>query len=379
MPPLVPAERGGVKIIVVTAVFTALATIAVILRFVAARLQRRALQVHDYLIMASWVFMAGYSSCAITGVMVGGSGSHLSRIITNPHFGKVTVVAGLKNFFATTFVWACATCLCKLSVLSLYEQLFPQRQFRYKIYLMMSVVAALWLGYVLTGLFFCWPIGLNWDKSLDGHCGSTLAEEIAFPVVNLVVDGLVIALPAPIVWSLKLPARKKFGISCMFGLGFIVCIMNAARIGTTIVADEADYTYTLSNVAIFSGLEIWLGIVAACVPLMKPLLTSFASGDSNRGSFKDRSGYWKFSRHTRSAETKRDGDADNWELTRNRLRSTFDKSRKPVIERPDDDILLLQNSDVPLHLGKSSPSINAVAPWPTPQRTQNSAASREKV
>ena len=85
----------------------------------------------------------------------------------------------------------------------------------------MSVVAALWVGMVLTGLFICWPIGLNWDKSLEGHCGSTVAEEIAFPVVNLVVDGLVVALPAPIIWSLKLPAKKKFGISCLFGLGFM--------------------------------------------------------------------------------------------------------------------------------------------------------------
>ncbi|KAL8744088.1 MAG: hypothetical protein Q9190_003626 [Brigantiaea leucoxantha] len=155
--------------------------------------------------------------------------------------------------------------------------------------------------------------------------------------------------------------------------------MNAARIGTTVVADEGDYTYTLSNVAIFSGLEIWLGIVAACVPLMKPLLTSFAAGDTNRGSFKDRYRHWKFSRHSRLAETKSDGDAENWELSGNRHRSTFDKSWKPVIEQQDDDLLLLQNSDVPVHLGKCSTTINAVAPRTTPRRTQNSAASRERV
>lgn len=148
-----------------------------------------------------------------------------------------------------------------------------------------------------------------------------------------------------------------------------VCIMNVARIGTIVVVDEADYTYTLSNFAIFSGLEIWLGIVAACVPLMKPLVTSFASGDTNRGSFKDRYRYWKFSRHSRSAETKSDGDAENWELSGNHLRSTFDKSRKPVIEQPDDDLLLLQNTDVPVHLGKSSTTINTVAPRTTPWRT----------
>lgn len=89
--PLVPAEKEGVKIIAVTVVFTALATTAVILRLL-LRSYKGGLFIrttflswfHGYIQIKelpskgedkipmklksiSKVFMAGYSSCAITG------------------------------------------------------------------------------------------------------------------------------------------------------------------------------------------------------------------------------------------------------------------------------------------------------------------------
>jgi len=67
--------------------------------------------------------------------------------------------------------------------------------------------------------------------------------------------------------------------------------MNAARIGIVVTADEADYSYALIDVVVFSGLEIWFGIIAACVPTLKPIFTRRRASTYNSPSsgYRDRS------------------------------------------------------------------------------------------
>lgn len=100
-------------------------------------------------------------------------------------------------------------------------ELFPKRFFRYAVYVMMSFVVAFWIGLILTGFLICRPIAFNWDKTLDGQCGSTVGEEVSFAIVNMILDGIIVILPMPVVWRLQMPVKKKIGISCMFGLGLV--------------------------------------------------------------------------------------------------------------------------------------------------------------
>ena len=85
---------------------------------------------------------------------------------------------------------------------------------------MFGVVAAFWTGLILTGFLICRPIAYNWDKTLRGECGSTMDEEIAFAVFNMVIDGMIVVLPMPTIWGLQMPVKTKISICCIFGLGF---------------------------------------------------------------------------------------------------------------------------------------------------------------
>lgn len=106
-------------------------------------------------------------------------------------------------------------------MLTLYLDLFPKPGFRNAVFVMMGVVVAFWLGLILSGLLICRPIAYNWDRSLDGQCGSTTAEEVGFAVANMIVDGTIVFLPIPVVWNLQMSVKRKIGISCLFGLGFV--------------------------------------------------------------------------------------------------------------------------------------------------------------
>ncbi|KAL9593684.1 MAG: hypothetical protein Q9219_007439 [cf. Caloplaca sp. 3 TL-2023] len=259
--------------------------------------------------------------------------------------GPRTITIGLKNFLASALTWAAATCFCKLSILFLYLELFPARKFRYVVFVMIGFVAAFGIGLILTGLLICTPIAFNWDKGLQGHCGSTVDEEIYFTAVNMVIDGLIVFLPTPVVWRLQMPIKKKVMVSSMFSLGLVICVLNAAKIGIVCTNNAADFTYTLSDVAILGGLEIWFGIVAACLPTLKPIFTR----RRKTTNIFPPSGYQDLSyKHTRSNARYPDEGDFSWELKR--------MSHKKQRDKPSEiDIPPLYDDDLPLRDGLTFP------------------------
>ncbi len=114
--------------------------------------------------------------------------------------------------------------------------------------------------------------------------------------------------------------------------------MNAARIAIVVTADEADYSYALINVAVFSGLEIWFGIIAACGPTLKPIFTHFWGNTQNSPSngYRDR-GYKRS--HSNTLYPSEYGAS--WELERTFQRRQRDELSGMHVERLNDDDLSL--------------------------------------
>jgi hypothetical protein len=86
---------------------------------------------------------------------------------------------------------------------------------------MMGFVVTLWIALILNSFLICKPIAFKWDRTLNGQCGSPVAEEISFAAVNMIIDGMIVFLPTPIIWKLQKSVKEKIGISCMFGLGLV--------------------------------------------------------------------------------------------------------------------------------------------------------------
>lgn len=84
-------------------------------------------------------------------------------------------------------------------------------------------VVCLWcIQQDLTILLICKPISYNWDfKSQKGTCGNIVANSIAGAAVNVCTDLMILLLPMPIIWRLKIPTRSKLSLSFIFGLGFM--------------------------------------------------------------------------------------------------------------------------------------------------------------
>ena len=81
-------------------------------------------------------------------------------------------------------------------------------------------VIALCFSVTFSRLFSCKPIQFFWDKSIPyGHCLDENAISYGMTGANILSDFVVLCLPIPPLWGLKLPVARRLSLIGMFVLG----------------------------------------------------------------------------------------------------------------------------------------------------------------
>ncbi|KAI1500377.1 hypothetical protein F5X99DRAFT_410078 [Biscogniauxia marginata] len=160
----------------------------------------------------------------------------------------------------------------------------------------MSLAIAFWIATFFSDAFFCIPPHKSWPPDTPGHCGDSSTIHITLASIDLTIGIIVIVLPMPFLWGL-LPTPKKFAMTFIFGLGFVIIAITSVRIGFFSNLDLSDITYTFSEIALLSSLVPLLGIINASLPTMAPafrntfnssLLSSTVKKSDNTGSSSNR-------------------------------------------------------------------------------------------
>jgi len=66
--------------------------------------------------------------------------------------------------------------------------------------------------------------------------------------------------------------KKKLLLSGILSLGLCICAMNLTRVILVSISDSPDFTFSLITIALFGGLEVYIGVVVACMPTLGPLI-----------------------------------------------------------------------------------------------------------
>ena len=150
-------------------------------------------------------------------VHVAGVGHHLEAVLMrNPE----QIVAWAKSVLALEMMYLPAVALPKLSILSLYYRLFPQKLFRSLTLVVVSIVVLNWLAFIFASVFECSPIAYQWDKSIvGGRCFNVLLYYRMVNVPNIVTDVAMLVLPMPMVWRLQTSRSRKAGLTICFLTG----------------------------------------------------------------------------------------------------------------------------------------------------------------
>jgi hypothetical protein len=112
--------------------------------------------------------------------------------------------------------------LVKSSIMLFFLRIFGTKQsFRISVTVVMVIVWMWAVSIILETMLLCRPLAYNWDTSIKGTCGQRNATYVVAGTLNLVTDLMVMALPVPHIWKLKLNIFKKLALCAVFSMGLL--------------------------------------------------------------------------------------------------------------------------------------------------------------
>ncbi|KAH8660212.1 hypothetical protein BX600DRAFT_467412 [Xylariales sp. PMI_506] len=254
-----PRTSVQITLISVYSVTFAFSTVFMLLRLYTKAFISRKLNFDDILIWLAWAVSLTFF-IGMVKAMPFGFGRHLWDVLETELLGYYNLLLML----ALTYIWPPA--LTKLAMLVLYHQLNPSTMFRICIYI--SMASTVVYTVVFTGLF-CGPCNpLSYGTTV---CLNNIA--ISQAVLNILTDVAIIILPLPMIHQLNMPLKQKTIVGLLLSLGSAVVLASVVRISyVKAMAENPDFTWTQASAAIWSSVELNIGIACNSLALLKPFI-----------------------------------------------------------------------------------------------------------
>ncbi|KAI3331709.1 hypothetical protein HD806DRAFT_478092 [Xylariaceae sp. AK1471] len=245
----------------------------VTLRFATRYLYNTKLGIDDYLIIPALIFTLGVCVITIVELKIAGVGRHLDVLyVTKPQ----AVVNWAKSGYAIETLYGAGVAFPKLSVLFIYLRIFTGRIYRAITYALIGIISATGAAVIITSLASCRPFSARWDPALfPTHCIDAPRFWQGASIPNVVTDVVMLVLPIPVVWHLHIDKKQKLALTGIFLLGSVGLVASIIRLTVTYrVTALSDGTWDSADIAMWSLVETGVYLIAACLPVLRPLYLS---------------------------------------------------------------------------------------------------------
>ncbi|OMP84629.1 hypothetical protein BK809_0001732 [Diplodia seriata] len=196
-----------------------------------------------------------------------------------------SLTTGSKALFAAWFTYITLIWTLKGQVLGYYNRL-TAGTWQHKWVKVMAVVCfCSWLSLILLIFCRCTPIHMNWQivPYAGDQCTRTSSTVVALMVLNIINDIGLVLIPANVLWSAKIPLRRKLLVALLLSSSFfiIACALLRGILGLQ----------SINNIVIsiqWGTRETFVTIIVICVPPIKPLFSpskSSSQGGSSQGHY----------------------------------------------------------------------------------------------
>jgi hypothetical protein len=127
----------------------------------------------------------------------------------------------LKMLVAYELIYATSISTIKLSVMLFYLRVFVNSGLRKAVKLAIGFVVLWSVGNILQVFLICRPFAHTYDPTVPGECGNQIASFIAIGAFNIITDVIILTLPLPTIWSLKMTTPAKLGLTGVFLVGLM--------------------------------------------------------------------------------------------------------------------------------------------------------------
>ncbi|KAI0001228.1 hypothetical protein F4779DRAFT_604409 [Xylariaceae sp. FL0662B] len=257
-----PSKMPG-NIALHTALLTLVALAVAVRLYTRNRIMHAKFGIDDYFTLISFALSVTWSGVNLRGYTFG-IGRHMWDVPAD------SVAQGLKYFTIASWIYHILAISIRLAFLTLYLRLFSAGQ-KTKYFIIGGIVFVVLvnLAVMFALIFRCNPVERSWDTRVPGSCVKAAIIPYISAVASPICDIYVMALPIPVIWSLKLNLKKKIKVFAVFSVGILAVIASLVRLGETPhLYSNADYTWLLSDMILWGTIECDVGIICVCLMLL---------------------------------------------------------------------------------------------------------------
>ncbi|KAK2040932.1 hypothetical protein LZ31DRAFT_578018 [Colletotrichum somersetense] len=223
-----------------------------------------------------------------------GNGRHRWYISTDDY-----VHNNMLGWFAQILLFS-SICLLKCSIMLLLLRIKDSRKLKYFLWSVMTGLIVTNFGVIVILLAECDPIDAYWTGV--GNCWDAKIRIYSIYLTisySVMTDLLCSLLPLVVVWQVRIPLSTKLSVGGLMSLGLIATGFGIAR-AASLGLKTVDLSYVYAVTAIWSNLELYLGIIAGNLALSRSLwfyffgekeVPTYTSGYANSSSYRSRSAY----------------------------------------------------------------------------------------
>ncbi|KAF9694973.1 hypothetical protein EKO04_006862 [Ascochyta lentis] len=243
----------------------------------------KAFGLDDKVMVVTLCFFTAYLACQLGGA-VHGTGQHRENITDE------NAQIALKYWFFCEVFYTITTSIFKIAIGLFLLRITIVPIHIWIIRFIMAVAAVVGVAYTLLVIFQCKPISYWWDLD-PTHTGTCLSASLVMnftyvvSALNSFADWTFGILPIFVVKDLQMKRRVKVIVSGIIGLAAIGSTATIIRLPytSTLKPYKGDFLYRTTDFAIWTTVELGIGITAGCIATLKPLFKA-ALGSTGQNS-----------------------------------------------------------------------------------------------
>ncbi|CAG9945363.1 unnamed protein product [Clonostachys rosea f. rosea IK726] len=251
----------------------ALATVSIGLRLGSRYLTRAKFWWDDAFAILGYIVDVVWFICLAVWLR-NGLGQHIENVKDAGSIEDILRINKLFLFIIELF-YAYGLFFGKVSILAFYWRMFGISNIKIPIQVLLGC-SVIWIVIrTFMGTFQCTPVQAFWDSNAGGYCVIDSSKFFfGTTLVHALIDMAILTLPVIQIMKLNLPLMQKIAVTFMFLFGLFICIAAIALIVKAVSFDGAalDFTWNISEIILWAGVEVNLTTVSACLPTFRPAL-----------------------------------------------------------------------------------------------------------
>ncbi|KAL6703831.1 hypothetical protein ACN47E_009050 [Coniothyrium glycines] len=264
-------DRSG-QVLAIAITFLVLTWITVLLRCYVRIVMVKGFGIDDWTMIVTLLFFTGYLISQIGGAL---HGTGVRRSLLTDQAAQTA----LHFWYFCEIFYTLSTCMLKISVGFFLLRITVVRWQQWIIYMIMVVSGIVGIAYTSVAIFQCQPVHYWWDldPNAKGTClSSVLVMNFTFGVsgLNALADWTFAMLPVLIVKDLQMKKRMKVVVAGVIALAAIGSTATIIRLPYTRALEgyKGDFLYRTTDFAIWSTVEVGLGVAAGSIATLRPLM-----------------------------------------------------------------------------------------------------------